>query len=757
MTISTTAARKSLACNGVTTAFSFPYRFLTNADLVVTLVTEADGTETTLTLDTHYTVTGAGADAGGTITTVATYSNAYTLVVVRQVAVTQETDFVENDALPVEDVETALDRLTMIAQQQQESLDRSIKFSIGVDVTEGNTTLPVPADLVGMYVAFDASGNLVPASGTGADDGLRTDIAASSGSSLVGFLQAGTGAVPTDLEGEVQRIYRPQQFGAVGDWNGSTGTDDTAAIRKCCAAVQAAGGGIIDFGKYRYRIYSDTGDTASIGDFTSVTGLEFIFSGGELVVNRAFTGSQTVQLFKFTDCHNVRFHGANLSCTETQPTNQKTSRGPSFALFLQGCTGVSSDSLKISSFRSGWDIRRSVGDPDSYISKGFDLGVTAATNVGYPLSTAYSGDSIKATLITTGCGRSYFPQGSMDHDIRVVSKNHEASDDCLIVPTAGRGMENLYLSYTNRESTGADNSLNCVYLQVQDSDTYDAVFRNIHIHLNIKTTASEWLGFGVHIGKTKSDDTADTTDRGHILENIKISGSITGGSANQRSLGLFNVGTWGLGEYVRNIRLKDLWMGVVGQPAITLTSLQDQAILDNVYCSAQMNLVGNTTGRIICIGVKCDAAITDSAADTSNATYIGCSIGSAGNQSVINKSFVDTTIAGSMYSAEFAKLVTATYSTSITLDAAAGPSHVITATNGVAFAINAPSNPVVGKRISVTIRNAAGGPLGAVTWNAVFKMSAWTQPANGFSRTIDFIYNGSEWVQAAQTGVDIPN
>lgn len=101
--------------------------------------------------------------------------------------------------------------------------------------------------------------------------------------------------------------------------------------------------------------------------------------------------------------------------------------------------------------------------------------------------------------------------------------------------------------------------------------------------------------------------------------------------------------------------------------------------------------------------------------------------------------------------------VVVTYSASMTIDASTGSEFDISDNNGTAFTINAPTNPVDGQRITVTLRNISGGALGAATWNAVFKMSAWTNPANGNSRSIDFRYDGTNWVQVAQTGVDVPN
>lgn len=103
------------------------------------------------------------------------------------------------------------------------------------------------------------------------------------------------------------------------------------------------------------------------------------------------------------------------------------------------------------------------------------------------------------------------------------------------------------------------------------------------------------------------------------------------------------------------------------------------------------------------------------------------------------------------------KRIVITYSASMTAVATQGNLFDITATNATAFAINAPTSPLDGQVITFTIRNASGGALGAVTWNAVFKMSAWTQPADTFSRSISFKYNGTNWVQINQTGVDVPN
>jgi hypothetical protein len=109
------------------------------------------------------------------------------------------------------------------------------------------------------------------------------------------------------------------------------------------------------------------------------------------------------------------------------------------------------------------------------------------------------------------------------------------------------------------------------------------------------------------------------------------------------------------------------------------------------------------------------------------------------------------------YAAFVQKRTAPAYSASITIDAATTNAAEITATNATAFTIQAPTNPADGQLLTVTVRNTSGGALGAVTWNAVFKLAAWTQPANGFSRSITFRYNATNWVEISRTTADVPN
>lgn len=139
-------------------------------------------------------------------------------------------------------------------------------------------------------------------------------------------------------------------------------------------------------------------------------------------------------------------------------------------------------------------------------------------------------------------------------------------------------------------------------------------------------------------------------------------------------------------------------------------------------------------------------------------TFINCRAATFNGTSSASNRFINCALGSSLY-ADYGgtKTVALTYSASMTPNSIVGEHFLIVATDGVAFTINAPTSPVRGRILVVRIRNTSGGVLGAVTWNAIYKLSAWAQPGNGFSRSISFRYDGTNWIQESQTGVDVPN
>lgn len=129
MTLSTTTNKASFAGSGTTGPFSFTFPFYDDDDLAVYKV--VDGVPSLLTITTDYTVSGAGETTGGSVTTVDTVDEGETLVVMRDLTLTQLVDLVNQGDFYADTLEEVFDRVTMFCQQLKEQLDRTIKLPIG--------------------------------------------------------------------------------------------------------------------------------------------------------------------------------------------------------------------------------------------------------------------------------------------------------------------------------------------------------------------------------------------------------------------------------------------------------------------------------------------------------------------------------------------------------------------------------------------------------------------------------------------------
>jgi len=156
-TVSSETDTSSYSCNGTTTAYTYQFKIWEDDDVLVIKKQTSTGTETTLTLDSDYTVSGEG-DATGTVTltTGSVCASGYTLHLIRNVELTQETDYVDGDVFSAESFENALDKLTMDAIALDRALDRTFKIPItesGNYVVSGNSTARVSK-----VIGFDSNG-----------------------------------------------------------------------------------------------------------------------------------------------------------------------------------------------------------------------------------------------------------------------------------------------------------------------------------------------------------------------------------------------------------------------------------------------------------------------------------------------------------------------------------------------------------------------------------------------------------------------
>lgn len=168
MTLNTPDSIVTYTGNGTETVFQYGRKFISNSHVFVTL----DGT-----LTTAYTITGAGNEAGGTITFSTAPGSGVRVVIYRQVPFTQETDLENFDGNPAVVHENQLDLIVMQTQNLDERVDRAI--TAPVDDVNVSLVLPKAATRANGYPYFGPSGEILV---TTDSVGVSTAAAAASAS-----------------------------------------------------------------------------------------------------------------------------------------------------------------------------------------------------------------------------------------------------------------------------------------------------------------------------------------------------------------------------------------------------------------------------------------------------------------------------------------------------------------------------------------------------------------------------------------------
>lgn len=163
---------------GTTNVFAYTFKIFVDSDITAIAKNTSTGTEYPLTVDTDFTVSGAGNSSGGNVTLIdlgqawidsnGYLASGYTLTLLRVRPLTQETDIRNQGAGYRSAIEDAFDHLVMIAQQVQDDIDRSLKLPAS---ETGTITLPTEENRASKFLAFDADGDPIASSG-GIDDAI---------------------------------------------------------------------------------------------------------------------------------------------------------------------------------------------------------------------------------------------------------------------------------------------------------------------------------------------------------------------------------------------------------------------------------------------------------------------------------------------------------------------------------------------------------------------------------------------------------
>tara|TARA_R110000868_G_scaffold32613_1_gene118690 strand:- start:4480 stop:6210 length:1731 start_codon:yes stop_codon:yes gene_type:complete len=317
MTVAALTPQITYLENGIALAFAIPFRFLSGAITVDRLL--ANGDVVPLSIGTHYSISGGTTDAGGTLIMLASVAGAR-LRIRRATPRMQQADYTPGDNFPAESHEAALDRSMMIDQEQDAQITNLFARALLVPDGETFATLPSKVGQNGKFIALDAFGNPVFVSGTGADAGLRADLAAIGGSLVMtegGVLQAVLDAIAVALAGKITPANLP---GFIADAFTNLSASDAGQIRRAtlAASVEAMKASALNYNgscrisqQFGTTAVTDIGENDSDGEELWVIDGHKLWAKGTLRVS-----SQQVAI---TDLPGFT-HALKVTVTTAQPT-----------------------------------------------------------------------------------------------------------------------------------------------------------------------------------------------------------------------------------------------------------------------------------------------------------------------------------------------------------------------------------------------------------------------------------------------------
>lgn len=137
MSVTSTQRRVQYTGDGTNKGFGVPFRALASTDLYVVLTDPVTQTDSDQTVTTHYTVAGDVTQGEATIEFVTAPTSGHIVTIYRKTSIIQPQTIEENTTFSGADIEAALDRLTMAAQENEEDAQRAVTEAITSTATPG--------------------------------------------------------------------------------------------------------------------------------------------------------------------------------------------------------------------------------------------------------------------------------------------------------------------------------------------------------------------------------------------------------------------------------------------------------------------------------------------------------------------------------------------------------------------------------------------------------------------------------------------
>jgi hypothetical protein len=283
---STTRIAGPFVGNGTASVFPFTFKVFAAADLDVIRLATSTGVETTLVLNSDYTVSLNGnqnTNPGGSVTLSAgALASGFTLTITSDIANLQPTDLTNQGGFYPEVITDSLDRATIQIQQMADDLTRSIKTPIS-DGLSLNMELPTAAVRANSFLAFDSTGEptVVTAGSSGAPATITRQVFSGTGSQTVFTLASDPGALGNSAQVYIGGVYQQRSTYTIA---GTTltfsaapvaGTDNIEFVNFLTSNIGSTSADLVTYtpagsGAVARSAASKFGDVDSVKDFGAV-------------------------------------------------------------------------------------------------------------------------------------------------------------------------------------------------------------------------------------------------------------------------------------------------------------------------------------------------------------------------------------------------------------------------------------------------------------------------------------------------------